>query len=64
VAYELDHGDLEPGSVHHESSSYEVHHRCGNRLCIAGNHLCQLTRNRHAKEHRAMRTESRHLEAA
>lgn len=54
-AYRAYYGDLEPGSLYHESGSVEIHHTCGNRLCVNPLHLEAITRNAHSRRHKGSR---------
>jgi hypothetical protein len=64
VAFRAAYGELPAGSLDHESNSVEVHHVCGNRLCVEPTHLEVITRRRHAVEHKAMREAARFALAA
>lgn len=64
VAFRAAYGELPAGSLGHESNSVEVHHVCGNRLCVEPTHLEVVTRRRHAIEHKAMREGARFALAA
>jgi hypothetical protein len=57
-AYRAFHGDLEDGSILHESDSIEVHHRCNTggdksrRRCCNPLHMSSVTRRHHNQLHK------------
>ena len=61
VAYEAAFGELPCGSLTHESESTEVHHVCGNRLCVEPSHLELITRRHHSQIHVLQREADRQL---